>query len=73
MSDLPAELLAIVACPNCHAKLAVDYDANELVCTSPACGLAYPVRDGIPILLVDEARSPHDSPAPAAPTVLPNE
>ncbi len=56
MSDLAPELLEILACPNCHAKLAIDYDTDELVCTSGSCGLAYPVRDGIPILLVDEAR-----------------
>ena len=33
-----------------------DDAANELVCTG--CGLAYPVRDNIPVLLVDEARQP---------------
>lgn len=55
--DLSPELLAIIACPACHAKFAVDYDANELVCTNQACGLAYPVRDDIPVLLIDQARS----------------
>ncbi len=55
--DLSPELLSIVACPACHGKFAVDYDANELICTNQACGLAYPVRDNIPVLLVDQARS----------------
>ena len=55
--DLSPEFLAIAACPSCHAKFAVDYDALELVCTNGACGLAYPVRDGIPVLLIDQARS----------------
>lgn len=48
-------LLEILACPQCHAPLAEDEAASELVCTG--CGLAYPVRDGIPVLLVDEARA----------------
>ena len=56
MSELPAELLEILVCPSCHTSLAWDYEASELVCTLPSCGLAYPVRDGIPVLLVDEAR-----------------
>jgi uncharacterized protein YbaR (Trm112 family) len=57
--DLDPALLDVLACPNCHAPLAVDHDKNELVCTGNGCGLAYPVRDGIPVLLVDEARNPH--------------
>ena len=56
--ELAPELLEILACPNCHSSLAVDHDRDELICTAPDCGLAYPVRVGIPVLLVDEARSP---------------
>src|SRR5436305_772563 len=51
-------LLDILACPECHAPLRVDEEASELVCTSATCGLAYPVRDDIPVLLVGEARRP---------------
>lgn len=58
MSDLPAEVLELLVCPACHNKLSWDYEASELVCAGPDCGLAYPVREGIPILLVDEARRP---------------
>jgi hypothetical protein len=36
----------------------------ELVCTSATCGLAYRVEDGIPVLLVDEARRPQPAPDP---------
>jgi uncharacterized protein YbaR (Trm112 family) len=51
-------LLEILACPQCRSPLRVDDAAAELVCTSEECGLAYPVRDDIPVLLVDEARRP---------------
>jgi uncharacterized protein len=53
-------LLDILACPNCHSPLRADDKAGELVCTSTSgeCGFAYPVRDDIPVLLVDEARRP---------------
>jgi uncharacterized protein len=54
--NLDPALLEILACPNCRADLRVDDGENELVCTS--CGYAYPVRDDIPVLLVDEARRP---------------
>ena len=56
--DLAPELLEILACPNCHGALAVDPDREELVCLAADCGLAYPVRQGIPVLLIDEARRP---------------
>ncbi len=53
---LDAALLDILACPSCRSPLRADDTAEELVCTG--CGLAYPVRDDIPVLLVDEARAP---------------
>ncbi len=51
--DVPASLLEIIVCPACHGSLAVE--GEELVCAG--CAVAYPVRDGIPVLLVDEART----------------
>jgi uncharacterized protein YbaR (Trm112 family) len=52
---LDEELLAILACPDTHhSPLTVDEAASELVC--PTCSRAFPVRDGIPVLLLDEAR-----------------
>ena len=48
-------LLEILACPDIHhSPLTVDEAASELVC--PTCERAFPVRDGIPVLLLDEAR-----------------
>ncbi|MEU4151426.1 Trm112 family protein [Streptomyces sp. NPDC026659] len=60
---LESGLLEILACPACHSALKEqdgeqDTEGTELVCTGQDCGLAYPVRDGIPVLLVDEARRP---------------
>ncbi|MDT0202103.1 Trm112 family protein [Nocardioides sp. AE5] len=51
---LDEKLLEIIVCPQCHGELALV--SAELVCQG--CGLAYPVRDNIPVLLVDEARKP---------------
>jgi uncharacterized protein YbaR (Trm112 family) len=53
---LDPSLLEILACPDCKSPLRADPAAEELACTG--CGLAYPVRDDIPVLLVDEARRP---------------
>jgi hypothetical protein len=52
---VPDELLAILACPECRRP--VRPEGDELVCTG--CGLRYPVRDGIPVMLPEEARRPH--------------
>ncbi len=49
--SLPKDLLDILVCPVDHAK--VNLEGERLVCEK--CGRAYPVRDGIPIMLVDEA------------------
>ncbi|MGH2682822.1 MAG: Trm112 family protein [Actinomycetota bacterium] len=51
------ELLDILACPNCRGD--VEYRENEglIVCLG-RCGYKYPVRDGIPVMLIDEAEKP---------------
>jgi uncharacterized protein YbaR (Trm112 family) len=49
-----AELLKILACP--VDKAPVELKGDRLVCTS--CGRQYPIRDGIPVMLVDEADPP---------------
>mgnify|MGYP000538320075 CR=1 FL=1 len=48
------KLLEILVCPISKTQLVYDRQKQELV--SKAAGLAYPIRDGIPIMLVDEAR-----------------
>lgn len=48
------KLLSILVCPVSRAPLDYDKQNNELVCT--ASGLAYPIRDGIPVMLASEAR-----------------
>ncbi|MEK7246326.1 MAG: Trm112 family protein [Pseudomonadota bacterium] len=53
------KLLEILVCPLTKASLRYDAEAQELI--SDQAQLAYPIRDGIPIMLVDEAR-PLDKP-----------
>jgi uncharacterized protein YbaR (Trm112 family) len=49
------KLLAILACPLCKGPLKFDRQAAELLCYADA--LAFPVRDGIPVMLENEARA----------------
>jgi uncharacterized protein len=51
------ELLKIIVCPVTKQKLIYSEEGQELV--SPEAGLSFPIRNGIPILLVDEARTIH--------------
>lgn len=56
--DIDPKLLEILVCPVTRETLHYDRDAHELISTG--AGLAYPVRDGIPIMLPDEARRIED-------------
>jgi uncharacterized protein len=51
---LDPQLLQILVCPKCKGDLEYRETENELVCAT--CKLRYEVRDGIPIMLIDEAR-----------------
>ncbi len=53
-AEVDPRLLEILVCPVTKTDLEYDRDRNELI--SRAAGLAFPVRDGVPIMLVDEAR-----------------
>ncbi|HET6724436.1 MAG TPA: Trm112 family protein [Gammaproteobacteria bacterium] len=51
---MDTKLLDILACPICKGPLVYDKAAGELICKPDR--LAYPIRDGIPVMLEDEAR-----------------
>ena len=51
------ELLEILACPNCRGD--VEYrEAEQVIVCVGSCGYRYPVRDDIPVMLIDEAEKP---------------
>jgi len=52
--EFDRRMLEALVCPSTRAQLTFDAEAGELI--SKAAHLAYPIRDGIPIMLVDEAR-----------------
>jgi uncharacterized protein YbaR (Trm112 family) len=47
------DLLDILACPKCKGNIRLNDKADGLVCD--ACRLMYPIKDGIPVMLIDEA------------------
>ena len=61
--EIDPRLLEILVCPLTKAPLRYDREAQELI--SEEAGLAYPIRDGIPIMLIDEARQLRDDEMPA--------
>jgi len=62
--DVDPKLLEILVCPLTKGPLRYDRAAQELI--SDEAALAYPIRDGIPIMLVDEARTLSDDERAAA-------
>ena len=56
MPAVDPELIKLLVCPDCKGAIEYKDRRNLIICT--ACGLRYPVRDGIPIMLVDEATRP---------------
>ncbi|SSC65002.1 Trm112 family protein [Ciceribacter selenitireducens] len=58
MSKVDVKLLELLVCPLSQGRLTFDRERNELV--SERARLAYPIRDGIPIMLVSEARKIED-------------
>ncbi len=55
MTPIDPKLLEILVCPLTKTTLRYDKEAQELI--SEQAKLAYPIRDGIPIMLIDEARN----------------
>lgn len=47
------ELLDILVCPKCKGELEYDSENERLLCKE--CRLAYPIKEGIPVMLIDEA------------------
>ena len=53
--EVDPRLLEVLVCPVTHTQLEYDREAKELI--SRAAGLAYPIRDGVPVMLPEEARA----------------
>ena len=53
---LDQELASILACPACKSPVALE--GEKLICRNSQCGLRYPIRDGIPVMLIEEAEKP---------------
>lgn len=49
------ELLEILRCPKCKSEVKINEEETKITCQNAECRLVYPVRDEIPVMLVDEA------------------
>lgn len=52
---LSSDLMEILACPKCKGEVEADHENEAILCRN--CRLSYPVRDDIPVMLIDEAES----------------
>lgn len=54
------ELLEVLRCPKCKSTLELKPSGDALKCTNPECRLVYPIRDDIPVMLIEEATVEND-------------
>ena len=54
--NVDKELLEMLACPACKGP--VREEGERVACVSSSCGLRYPIREGIPVMLIEEAEKP---------------
>lgn len=64
--SISPELLEIIRCPKCKSKVEIKPDGSALKCVNPECRLVYPIRDEIPVMLVEEATREDENPATTA-------
>ena len=53
---LNSELLEILRCPKCKSKVELKEDGSALKCVNAECCLVYPVKDDIPVMIIEEAK-----------------
>lgn len=61
--SISPELLKILRCPKCKSELQLKDDESGLRCLNPECRLVYPIRDEIPVMIVEEAKQEPATPA----------
>lgn len=61
MMAISEQLLEILVCPACRAKVKLEPDGSGLKCVE--CKRVYPIRDDIPVMLIDEAKIENEQPA----------
>ena len=57
--EISSELLEILACPACKGDIEYNQENQQLICIGQ-CKRRYPIRDGIPVMLISEAETPAD-------------
>ena len=55
LMSVSPELLEILRCPQCRSEVRIDDAQTRLKCVNPDCSLVYPIRDEIPVMLIEEA------------------
>ena len=58
--SISPELLEMLRCPKCKSEVKIKPDESGLKCVDPECSLVYPIRDEIPVMLVEEAAKEDD-------------